>query len=138
MMVNGQQIATDHHCDFLLVESGRCAIFSDRHMFQECLPIERMIEEGTVPKWCPYVVDDVEYQARADTRLYNFKVIDLGDPRRKDASPPTAPQDPAVPAISPEPEKCPICHGLGYLYEAQGQRCEYCHGTGNAGGEDGQ
>jgi uncharacterized cysteine cluster protein YcgN (CxxCxxCC family) len=73
-MVKGKQVATDEPCPFLNITMNRCVIYNERHRFPECLTIEQMIEMGTVPKWCPYVVDDVAYQARDDTRLYEFTV----------------------------------------------------------------
>ena len=75
-IVNGQYIAIDMVCDFLNVDTGQCAIYQQRHLRHECMTIEEMIKQGTVPKWCRYVVDDVAYQARTDTRLYSFIIVE--------------------------------------------------------------
>jgi len=76
IMVKGQQLVTDHACPFLS-EKGRCTIYMERHRNADCLTIEEMIAEGTVPKWCPYVKDDAAYQARTGTRLYDFKIMEV-------------------------------------------------------------
>ncbi len=73
-IIQGLQIKTDEACHFLNEKTGRCTIYSERHRNPDCLTIEKMIELGTVPKWCPYVKDDPEYQARTDTRLYKFQI----------------------------------------------------------------
>jgi uncharacterized cysteine cluster protein YcgN (CxxCxxCC family) len=75
-MVHGKQVKTDHPCPYLDTEAGECTIYNQRRRNPECLGLDEMIKEGTVPKWCPYVKDDPAYQARTDTRLYEFKIIE--------------------------------------------------------------
>ena len=75
-IIKGRQVVTDAPCVFLNEKTGRCTIYAERHRNPECLTIEQMIEQGTLPKWCPYVKDDAAYQARIDTRLYHFVIVE--------------------------------------------------------------
>ncbi len=72
----GKWITLDEHCEFWDSKTGKCSIYKQRHRCPWCLTIEQMIEKGTCPKWCPYVKDSAEYQARTDTRIYKFKIIE--------------------------------------------------------------
>jgi len=71
-----KRIAVDEACAFLDGKTCKCVIYKERHWNPRCLTIEQMIKEGTVPKWCPYVVDNAEYQARADVRIYYYDIIE--------------------------------------------------------------
>lgn len=74
--VCGKDIMTDHHCPLLDTETGLCMDYKNRRKVRgkECLTVEEMIEQGTVPRWCVYVKDDKEYQERVNTRLYKFDI----------------------------------------------------------------
>lgn len=72
-----KRIITDDACVFLDNKTHKCVIYKQRHRNPHCLTIEKMIEEGTVPKWCPYVVNNSEYQARTDIRLYKYKIVEV-------------------------------------------------------------
>jgi len=70
------RIATDIYCEFFDHDTHKCRIYKQRKYCPWCLTIEQMIEKGTCPKWCPYVKDNPEYQARTDTRVYKFKIVE--------------------------------------------------------------
>jgi len=76
--IKGVQIVVDEHCKFLNEETGWCTVYKER--FQKnhnCLTIEKMKELGTLPRKCPYIQFDSEYQKREDLRLYfdEFEII---------------------------------------------------------------
>lgn len=74
--INGLEVVTDWACRYLDMETRKCTVYAHRHELNlDCLTIEAMIKFGTVPKSCPYVANDLEYQARTDIRLYDFKII---------------------------------------------------------------
>lgn len=75
--VRGVRVETDHYCQYLDVATGKCTVYDRKHQVKkDCLTIEAMINEGTLPKNCPYVVNNVAYQARTDTRHYDdFHVV---------------------------------------------------------------
>ncbi len=73
--VKGREVITDHPCPYLS-PAGRCLIYAERQHNPDCLSIEEMIKFGTIPKWCLHVRDDAAYQARTDTRLYDFKIVE--------------------------------------------------------------
>jgi len=72
--VHGKEIKVDMHCNHL--KNGKCTIYKLRYLVPDCLSVEQSIAKGTLPKWCPYVKDDPAYQARTDTRLYNFAIVE--------------------------------------------------------------
>ena len=72
--LKGVRIALDECCEFLDLKTHKCSIYKQRHRNPNCLTIEQMIEKGTCPKWCPYVKDNAEYQARTDYRRYNIHI----------------------------------------------------------------
>ncbi len=72
----GKRIAVDEMCPFLDFATKKCSIYRHRHKNPECLSVEKMIELGTCPKWCLYVKDNAEYQARTNTRLYKYKIVE--------------------------------------------------------------
>jgi uncharacterized cysteine cluster protein YcgN (CxxCxxCC family) len=76
----GKRIAVDECCPFLDHKTHKCSIYKQRHKNPDCLTIEKMIELGTCPKWCPYVKTNAEYQNRADTRIYKYKIIEEESP----------------------------------------------------------
>ena len=82
-MVKGKHVKTDEKCIFLM-DNGLCSVFDDRfNANPDCLKIEEMIEQGTVPPWCLHVKDDPEYQARDDLRLYEFEIVPKEMPRKE-------------------------------------------------------
>jgi len=76
--IKGVQVVCDDHCGFLDVLTGKCSVFKNRFQENEdCLPLAEMKKLGTLPRRCPYVIFDKEYQSRKDIRLYfdEFEII---------------------------------------------------------------
>lgn len=83
--VKGVQIVCDQHCQFLDVKTGMCSVYKDRfEQNEECLTLEEMKSLGSLPKQCPYVQFDLEYQRRTDLRLY-FDEFDIIVRNRKES-----------------------------------------------------
>jgi uncharacterized cysteine cluster protein YcgN (CxxCxxCC family) len=76
VVANEKRICIDNACAFLDDKTRKCVIYKQRYKNPHCLTIEQMIKGGTVPKWCLYVKDNPEYQARIDTRIYKYKIVE--------------------------------------------------------------
>lgn len=73
--IHGTRVVTQHHCEILDPATGRCMLYSRRHDIGiECLTIGEMLEHGTVPVDCPYVIDKETYKARSDRRHYDYRI----------------------------------------------------------------
>ena len=73
-VIKGIRVITEHPCKFL-TKKGKCKVYRNRYQRRkDCLPIEKMIEFGTVPIECLYVKDKEYYSKRKDRRYYHFKI----------------------------------------------------------------
>ena len=60
---------TKHPCKYLNPKTGRCKIYKKRKKINpNCLSLEEMYLQGGLPKNCPYVKENPEYQNRTNIR----------------------------------------------------------------------
>ena len=58
----------NHPCKFFDLKSKRCTIYENRHEINpNCLTLEEMYYLGSLPKKCPYILEDIEYQNNEDS-----------------------------------------------------------------------
>jgi len=56
---------TNHPCKYLNIKTGRCNIYNKkREINPNCLTLEEMYINGSFPKECSYVKNDIKYQTR--------------------------------------------------------------------------
>ena len=59
---------SNHPCKYLNLNTRKCSIYEKRHEINpNCLTLKEMYIKGTLPKNCPYVINDPIYQKRKDT-----------------------------------------------------------------------
>lgn len=55
----------NHPCKFFNPDTRKCSIYEKRHEINpNCLTLKEMYVKGTLPKNCPYVINDSMYQKR--------------------------------------------------------------------------
>lgn len=71
----------NHPCKHFNPDTRKCSIYEKRHEINpNCLTLKEMYVKGTLPKNCPYVVNDSTYQKRKDIANLTlpFNVSDKG------------------------------------------------------------
>ncbi len=63
----------NHPCKYLDLNTQKCSIYEKRKEINpNCLTLKEMYIKGTLPKRCPYVINDLTYQKRKDTAILTF------------------------------------------------------------------
>ena len=71
----------NHPCKYLNLDTRKCSIYEKRHEINpNCLTLKEMYIKGTLPKNCPYIINDSTYQKRKDIALLAlpFNISDKG------------------------------------------------------------